>query len=215
MDRGARTPGIGFSAFDMNLLKRAAIEVDLPGLLRIYGWQAVPGEDSQDQRVLTDAARSRRIVVSRRPNDQRWQWWDTTINVVGNIVDAIRQLLGFRFLRDIITLLRRTLDNPPEPLPVPDAEDQNPFLNRVSIPLTTEQLLSSENQHHEQPMHLSEHDQAIISILSEEPAESGDGLVDEHADAANNESTETEDVSPASTLEDDTPNPPKQGGRRR
>ena len=123
MDRGTRTAGESLTVAELEMLDRAATEVDLPGILRAYGWKAVHGEDAQNRRVLTDSMESRQIVVTRDPASHRWQWWDAAVRVIGNIVDAVRELLGFESLRDVLILLRRALETPPGPLPVQKTKD--------------------------------------------------------------------------------------------
>lgn len=193
VDRGARTPGVAYDASDLETLDRAAIEADLPGILRAFGWQAVCGEDAWERRVLTDAEGSRRIAIVRHPEDGRWQWWDTSVKIVSNIVDAIRQLIGFQLLREIIDFLRYALDTPPGPLPVLETEIQGAASKRINPLIAAGQPHIWEEIDDERPAQAAKLDETDVSPAPERSTEIGDTSWIQTAEASHEEPSRPQD----------------------
>ena len=183
-------------------------------MLRAYGWRAVRGEDAQDRRVLINARATRRIVVSRRSEDGRWQWWDVAVGIVGDIVDAVRQLMRFELLRDIVGLLRRALEDPPGPLPVATAQDEDATLDHTEALPVTGQLHPSEEPHHDHPLHPADPEQTTADVLLEEPVGIDENPINEDAEAAISEQAEQQNNGDAEIAKRAVPKPSK-GGRGR
>ena len=215
MDRRAYPPGVASSLSDQEVLDRAAIDADLPGILRAYGWRAVRGEDAHERRVLTDSEGSRRVVVSRDPENQQWRWWDAAVNVVGTIVDAVKQLLGLRLMRDVVTLLRNALNYPPGPLPVSEVIDQPETPSLAHTSSVNEQTLPSEEPSDQQTLHVSEPDDAVDDMISETLVEGGDEPVGGDVEPVGEQLPGSEDVNEVEASEDSSVKPPRRHRRGR
>ncbi len=110
-------------ATDQEIIACAEHAVDLPAFFGAYGWRAVDGADSEDQRVIAHPTTGTRVVVSRDSDNGRWHWWDAITRCIGTIVEAIIELLGVRAWGDVIAILRRTLIDPPTPPPMVTTEN--------------------------------------------------------------------------------------------
>ena len=130
-------------------------------------------------------------------------------------MDAVRELIGYKLMREIIGFLRIMLNHILEPLPVLEAETQTAVSDHLDPIAATDQLRADGEHSADQPIPPAEPSVAFDSVPYEQPVEIEEEVPSEATEFVESAPVEDQDGGTVEAHEDIPVSPPRKGRGRR